>query len=409
MLLPLRPPWPALRVHQFAPAWWHERCPPTACMHLAGCFLLSCCSCQVELCSFPANLTLCMLMPCMLMHTRPAVYMIGAAMPQECAQSILDATNGTTASEAELPERFGWALQASSMGHLGTVCRARKHARLAAPHLVDATACDRLPRVCCACSQQSARRMPSQYLCSFPAIPQDCYRNSADLSEALRCLYALPMLGVLADPSGGDVAEVGANHTAVQLLTKSTLPWLFGNTTNGTALSIRGEPRPGARTPGLCAACVGVSQALGQGVPTANGMPGPYWIADGTAQLAVAAAVARCLLHRVMLGLHSTFDVPPAAHARCRLQHGAHQRWQAALLGALHRRDQVRRGSRQRPALAGAGGAGQQRSLLPSAAMPAGTACLSRLWPSPSLVMLVSVPSPSLAATCQRWYPTRRG
>ncbi|KAL4439398.1 hypothetical protein ABPG77_008727 [Micractinium sp. CCAP 211/92] len=109
----------------------------------------------------------------------PAVYMIGAAMPQECAQSILDAANGTTVSKAQLPERFGWALQ-------------------------------------------------------------DCYRNSADLSEALRCLYALPMLGVLADPSGGDVAEVGANHTAVQLLTESTLPWLFGNTTNGTALSIGG-------------------------------------------------------------------------------------------------------------------------------------------------------------------------
>lgn len=149
------------------------------------------------------------------------------------------------------------------------------------------------------------------------------------------------MLGVLADPSGGDVAEVGANHTAVQLLTESTLPWLFGNTTNGTALSIGGE-QLGARSPGLCAACVGLPQALGQGVLTAIAMPGPYWVADGTAHLAVAAAVARCLLHRVLLGLHSTLDVPLAARARCRLQHGAHQRWQAALLGALHRRDQVR-------------------------------------------------------------------
>lgn len=37
--------------------------------------------------------------------------MIGAAMPQECAAAILGAANGSTVAEAQLPERFGWALQ----------------------------------------------------------------------------------------------------------------------------------------------------------------------------------------------------------------------------------------------------------------------------------------------------------
>lgn len=169
---------------------------------------------------------------------------------------------------------------------------------------------------------------------------QDCYRGSADLSEALRCLYALPALGVLADPSGGAVADVGASHPAVQLLRKATLPWLFGNTTNGTALGVQGGRLP-------CGA--------GQDLPSQHS---PFRTASGANQRSVlpwgghlcacrswrrwrAEAAAAWVPGPRTAATEPRAPLPLRPRAECRLPFDVHYCCQAALHGALHRRDKV--------------------------------------------------------------------
>lgn len=317
-------------------------------------------------------------------HALPcaAVYMIGAAMPPECTRVILDAANGTTIKEAELPERFGWALQVGdSLGQgprpeqrLGRrwvapcpaglqQCRLNPHPlaptqHISAPHLTPAHTPH--PR----CNASSALDLISTPLLINPsATLQDCYRSSADLSEALRCLYALPMLGLLADPSGGAVADVGANHTAVQLLKTSTLPWLFGNATNGTALSTQGGRSSGVWIRGgpvVCAAALGLPQVPDRSCPMLPTRCAP------TSGVNLQAGLQR---RAACFGLCSI----SCNRARRRLSHGAHQRRQAALQGALHRCGRVRQWpggtAYRRAALAGA------RPAVLVTAVQAGPSC----------------------------------